>query len=111
MKTIAVEYLHPIAESELSRLDFACKAEAQSNAHHKIPATQPLVSLLSPFISRIFQAGIYFALDGVRPILPGAVLNLETPVGLEKDMQAMGAPEVSRLNHPTNKITGEQLWI
>jgi len=85
MKTIAVEHLHPISEGELSRLDFAYKAGAQSNVHHKIPATQPLISLISPFISRIFQAGIYFALVGVRQVLLGATLN-----------------------SPTNKIKGEK---
>jgi len=85
MKTIAAKYIHLISQGEMSRLDFACQTAYECNAYHKKPAIQPLVSFLGPFISRSIRAGIYFALDGVRPILPGATSR-----------------------RPPNKITGEK---
>ncbi len=85
MKTIAVKYIHPISQGELSCLGFACPTTCQCNVYHKIPAAQPLVSFLGPFISRFIRAGIYFALDGVRPILPGPTSH-----------------------RPPNRITGEK---
>ncbi len=85
MKTIAVKYIHPISQGEMSRLSFACQTAYECNAYHKISAIQPLVSFLGPFISRSIRAGIYFALDGVRPSLPGTASH-----------------------RPPNKITGEK---
>ena len=85
MKTIAVEYRHPLSQGDLCLQSIACQANGPSNTYHKTPATQPLVSFLGPFISRFIQAGIYFALDDNSPILPGTTSN-----------------------RPTNKITGEQ---
>ena len=85
MKTIAVKYIHLIPQGEMSRLGFACQTAYECNAYHKTSAIQPLVSFLSPFISRFIQAGIYFALDSVRPILPGTTSH-----------------------RPPNRITGEE---
>ncbi len=64
MKTIAVKYFRFTSRGERDRPDLACRTKEQSDADHKIPAIQPLVSFLSPFISKLSLTGIYFALAG-----------------------------------------------
>jgi hypothetical protein len=71
MQTITAIYLHPLSEGELYPHLIVRQSNHQSNFYHKSPVSHPFISIKRPFILRTPWAGIYFALDGSSPILPG----------------------------------------
>jgi len=85
MKTFTAGNLHLLLQVEVCRQPLTCQTDCQCNTFHKSPVTKPFVTFLGPFISEAIRTGIYFALDEIKPKLPGT-------------------PSVC----PTNKVTGEK---